>query len=311
MEGIRTFLESSTIHGLSYISTTRRYARLLWMCILIMGFSGAGYMIQEAFQNWAANPETTNIKTLPLSEITLPKMTVCPPKNTFTDLNYDLWLALTSNKSISAGTWKDLFVKAVQLSESDNFETLMQNLTKFQEDKRFYNWYHGYSEISLPSEDSYKGFTFRISSSAASGVVKSQNFGEAFNKDLLEKKLYYNARVVPPENIQKNANITLHIKIEKLSIKELHKGFGYYDKDKDEVKVNYVTIDSDLTIVHKNYSPPGSGKDIILERKLTETDLSNLTEMPGFKVSWYYSGDQEVVSDPKYLTNKNTRNFIK
>ena len=90
MEGGRTFLESSTIHGLSYISTTRRYARLLWMCIVIMGFSGAGYMIQEAFQNWAANPETTNIKTLTLSEITLPTMTVCPPKNTFTDLNYDL-----------------------------------------------------------------------------------------------------------------------------------------------------------------------------------------------------------------------------
>ena len=101
------------------------------------------------------------------------------------------------------------------------------------------------------------------------------------------------------------------IKIEKFSIKELHKGFGYNDKDKDEVKVNYVSIDSDLTIVQKNYSPPGSGKDIILERKLTKTDLSKLTEMPGFKVSWYYSGDQEVASDPKYLTNKNTGNFIK
>ena len=310
MEGVRTFLESSTIHGLSYISTTRRYARLLWMCIVIMGFSGAGYMIQEAFQNWAANPETTNIKTLPLSEITLPKMTVCPPKNTFTDLNYDLWLALESNKSITDETWKELFVKAVELSESDNFETFLQNLTKLQEDNRFYNWYRGYSEISLP-EDTYKGFTYRISSGAASGLVKSLNFGEAFNEDLLGKKLYYTARVAPPENIQKNRNVTLHIKIEKLSIKDLYKGIRYSDKDKDEVKVNYVTIDSDLTIVQKNYSPPGSGKDIILERKLNKTDLSNLTEMPGFKVSWYYSGDQEVVSDPKYLTNKNTRIFIK
>ena len=122
-----------------------------------------------------------------------------------------------------------MFFKVVELSESDNFETFMQNLTKIQEDNRFYNWYRGYSEISLPSEDKYKGFTYRISSGAATGVVKSQNFGEAFNEDLLGKKVYYNARVVPPENIQKNGNVTLHIKIEKLSIKELHKGFGYND----------------------------------------------------------------------------------
>ena len=113
MEGIRTFLESSTIHGLSYISTTRRYARLLWMCIVIMGFSGAGYMIQEAFQNWAANPETTNIKTLPLSEITLPKMTVCPPKNTFTDLNYDLMI--TENLTLTPQMKDDMFKYALEV----------------------------------------------------------------------------------------------------------------------------------------------------------------------------------------------------
>ena len=66
MEGVRTFLESSTIHGLTYISTTRKCVRIFWIGIVIAGFSGAAYMINESFQNWAENPAITNIELLPL-----------------------------------------------------------------------------------------------------------------------------------------------------------------------------------------------------------------------------------------------------
>ena len=53
MESIRNFLESSTIHGLSYISTTRKYVRVFWILVVIGGFSGAGVLIFTAFQSWA------------------------------------------------------------------------------------------------------------------------------------------------------------------------------------------------------------------------------------------------------------------
>ena len=92
MEGIKTFLESSTVHGLSYISTTRKHARLFWILTVLAGFSTAGYLIQQSFQSWAQSPVSTTVETLPISEITFPKITVCPPRNTFTDLNYDLML---------------------------------------------------------------------------------------------------------------------------------------------------------------------------------------------------------------------------
>ena len=88
MESIRNFLESSTIHGLSYISTTRKYVRVFWILVVIGGFSGAGVLIFTAFQSWADSPVKTTIETHPISEITFPKVTVCPPKNTFTNLNY-------------------------------------------------------------------------------------------------------------------------------------------------------------------------------------------------------------------------------
>ena len=92
MEGVRTFLESSTIHGLTYISTTQKYARLFWILVVMTGFVGASLLIKESFDSWSESPVKTTIETLPISEITLPKVTVCPPKNTFTDLNYDLMM---------------------------------------------------------------------------------------------------------------------------------------------------------------------------------------------------------------------------
>ena len=90
MEGVRAFLESSTIHGLGYISTTRKYIKILWIIVVLAGFTGAGVIIYESFQDWAESPITTTIETQPITKITFPKLTVCPPKNTFTDLNYDL-----------------------------------------------------------------------------------------------------------------------------------------------------------------------------------------------------------------------------
>ena len=42
MEHLKNYLESSTVHGLAYISTTRRLVRLFWILVIITGFTGAG-----------------------------------------------------------------------------------------------------------------------------------------------------------------------------------------------------------------------------------------------------------------------------
>ena len=43
MDTFKEFLESSTIHGLVYISTSRRLLKLFWLCVVITGFTGAVY----------------------------------------------------------------------------------------------------------------------------------------------------------------------------------------------------------------------------------------------------------------------------
>ena len=90
MDDFRNYLESSTVHGFSYISTTHRLVKLFWICVVIIGFSSAGLLINKSFATWHESPIKTNIETIPISNITMPIITVCPKKNTYTNLNPDL-----------------------------------------------------------------------------------------------------------------------------------------------------------------------------------------------------------------------------
>ena len=83
MDGVRTFLESSTIHGLTYISSTKKWSRLFWVLVVLLGFIGAASLIHESFHSWTESPIKTTIETLPISQLNFPVVTVCPPKNTY------------------------------------------------------------------------------------------------------------------------------------------------------------------------------------------------------------------------------------
>ena len=87
MDGVREFLESSTIHGLFYISTTKQLARLLWILTVFLGFIAASVMIHQSFANWTGSPVSTTLENHPLSSLPFPRLTICPPTNTLTSLN--------------------------------------------------------------------------------------------------------------------------------------------------------------------------------------------------------------------------------
>ena len=73
MTDFKTYLEFSTIHGLGYIGSTKKFTRLFWILIVFTGFLGAGMLINEAFSTWSSSPVSTLIETLPITEITFPK----------------------------------------------------------------------------------------------------------------------------------------------------------------------------------------------------------------------------------------------
>ena len=140
-ESVEELLESSTIHGLVYWSTTRRWSKFFWVLVVISGFTGAGYMIQQSFQSWSDSPIKTTIETLPISAIKSPKIIVCPPPDTYTNLNPDVQ---------EAGNNKIDFEK-YSYNMTDDFINHFQDLDyqahslaykeDFKEENEYRNWY--------------------------------------------------------------------------------------------------------------------------------------------------------------------------
>ena len=91
MDSIKEFLESSTIHGLVYISSApSKLAKVFWLLVVVAGFSCSIYMINDSYVDWQASPIATSISTHPISQLDFPTITVCPPEGSNTALNYDL-----------------------------------------------------------------------------------------------------------------------------------------------------------------------------------------------------------------------------
>ena len=247
------------------------------------GFVIASLLIKESFDSWSESPVKTTVETLPIAEIKFPKLTVCPPKNTFTDLNYDLMM--TENITLTEEIKDELFKYSLEIINEDSFSE--NKWTMLYEEDRFYNWYHGYTLIESPYYDDFFGQIYDIHTSAASGAVTTQYYGEQFRPELVERTLLYRVIVQPPESIWNNKNVTLHLKIEKVSMT------GLASDSWDRVRIEYTDLDSGLTTANKNFTPPGyEGREIRLTRDVTsdEIETQKLDVMPGFRISWWYSG---------------------
>ena len=308
MEGIRTFLDSSTIHGLRYISTTRKYVRLFWISIVITGFVAASLLIKESLDSWSQNPVKTTVETLPISEIRLPKVTVCPPRKSFTDLNYDLMM--TENITLTEEMRDEMFKYAVEVINEDSLSE--NNWTKINEEDRYYNWYHGYTKIKSTFW-SFKdhNLEYEIRTSAASGVVTTQYYGEQYQPELVERHLYVEVKIFPPESVKDNKNVTLHFKMEKVSMT----GLSLSSKDWSKIEeLGFLDYDQAFTFTNYTPSQKQDNYSISLKRHVNSDDVNvnqqMLEVMPGFRLSWWYTGS-EVTSNPKYKDEEITRHFVR
>ena len=313
METVRSFLESSSISGLNHISTERKYAKLLWILVVISGFTTAGLMINQSFQSWADSPVKTTIETLPITNIMFPKITVCPPKNTYTDLNY--YLVKAENMTLDNTTRKELANYAMELLYDHLYDNIMRNLSKYEDNDRYYNWYHGYTKIELPDyvsssfHPSY--FFYNVDTAASSGSISTQQFGEKFDADKVETgPLVYYVTLHPPASVRNNTNVTLHLDVEMVSMKALSSG-------RDTLTVAGTRVETSRRSF--NFTPPTGEESsfapfytIGLVREVLPEDImrQKLQTMPGFKVTWHYSG-MKVESEVTYYKFARTKAFIR
>ena len=143
MTGVNTFLESSTIHGLSYIAQTRKFAKLFWISVVLSGFIGAVYLINSSFEAWKESPVSTIMETWSIKKMQFPKVTVCPPQNTYTNLNYDILMA---NHTSTLDEHVISLLINTTVSKMHELETEVAVANFLEDNNRFRNWYFGYDK---------------------------------------------------------------------------------------------------------------------------------------------------------------------
>ena len=118
----------------------------------------------------------------------------------------------------------------------------------------------------------------------------------------------YTVTIYPPVSVKKNRNVTLHFKIEKVSLLGLSSG------SRDMVKVGRLTtttliLDANKTTVYTNFTPPPQEAFLQLARDVNNIDLmtTKLDVMPGFKLSWWYTG-ADVKPYPKFKDDLGIKN---
>ena len=209
MKGVKEFLESSTIHGLVYISTSKAVlVKLFWFFIVLAGFFYSVYLIQNSFLDWEESPFGTTEETVSIRQVEFPKVTVCPPRGSHTALNY--YLEKSKATKLSEGQKKELVELAGKLvEERESWEIMMDNL-EFREEGKFRNWYEGKSPVAFQFErirlppsviqtmetqmsgdnpDMVYSNNFRMDTKIASGSLETPWFGETFDEELFISNL--------------------------------------------------------------------------------------------------------------------------
>ena len=256
MDSIREFLKSSTIHGLSHITETKGLVRCFWMFVISTGFIGSGVLIKQSFESWSTNPVFTTIETLPITEIEFPKVTVCPPRKTFTNLNYDL--DKIGNKTIDEETKQNLLQYLPEAIYDANFDEKLRLYQSFLGKESYRNWYLGSSGISLPYYSDER-LTYETDTYATSGIVSTPFFVEPFEESKFERYLLYKIYIHVPESLRAKVNTSLVVSVEydveKTSDMEyvmLGRG-DYYDMNYEQLNPDEEKFEVVLALTEEKY----------------------------------------------------------
>ena len=217
MEVVREFLLSSTVHGLAHIAETKQLSRLFWLATVLVGFSSAGFLIQQSFANWAASPVTTTLESFPLSQLSFPRLTVCPPKESHTSLNLLINRIETNSTEVDNGH-KNRFRKVLP---SIIFDTLFEE--KYSAFIRAANfslgWYRGDTAINFSDKRSSLDMT--VTSAALTGEISSPFLGEALD-DFTMKDMEFTIKILVPTTRKPDTKIVMKVEVDVMNRKGWH-----------------------------------------------------------------------------------------
>ena len=266
MRDFKEFLETSSLHGLLLISLNKGFTRLFWVVVVVLGFLGAGILMRNSVRSWYEIPVSTTIETRPIADLSFPVVTVCPPRKTYTNINYDLVTAdrmeLDKEFRLELYNYVVTFIQDMEYSES------LADLLSYREDGRFTNWYLGHTEISLPYHYVPSGFSytrrmFEVKTYATDGCIASSHFAETFDFDNFQNYEQFSGYLKKPIN----EDLVLLTEVELDSE-------GSETEGSEKSKMNRKVLVSSGGINITNLSQYSAGVSLDFERALSDKDLS-------------------------------------
>ena len=294
------YLESSTIHGLSYISLTRRFQRLFWILVVITGFSSAGFLIYLSFANWEDNPISTTIETLSIDKVKFPKVTVCPPRDTFTNLNYDL--VMKENLTLNNDTILELQEYALHLIHEAELEDFYSTFKIVDLDDKYQQWYQGLVVQKFPYFDVHGILTWSMQSPALKGQVVTIDFGKPFSRQNMIQKFQFKFHLTKPKlavDVEVPLPVTLSVKKETTDDNEL-------TLDGKPVRFNTGDNTFNRTIDKIAQLKKESSMSYKIYMTKEEVETLEVEKMLGFRLTWAYK-ETNIPLQPNWNENRNLR----
>jgi hypothetical protein len=186
MDTFKEFLETSTIHGLVYISTSRtKVLKATWVIIVLVAFITALNLINNSYIEWDKDPVSTTISTKPIHLLPFPNVTVCPPEGYNTALNYDL---LESSKAtLTQNDIDEMKTSARKVFMMEPYDDFLELIEAVVNPENLQMVYRGLQTVPIPNPYSTDGFL--VECRAPNGSISTPWFGE---KDAFDP-IYYQA----------------------------------------------------------------------------------------------------------------------
>ena len=312
MNSFKLFLESSTIHGLNHVSTTRKYIRFFWILVVISGFSGSIYLICQSFKAWSERPVSTTIETHEIHELKYPKVMVCPPKNTYTNLNHDIMvvgnMTIDNDLTNENSTAYKLLQSFVSNFHQKDFDVFVQKINLMKEKNEFRNYYNGFTKVPIDVYRNQIGINSGkfIKTYATSGDIASPYFGEVFDSDKFELGDSFSVHIENPYNDfyrkEPYGNTTYKIKYD---VEEQFECLQLENR-------NGACLDPSQNEFQVKKANDSNGIRIIFTRSFQTLDFEDwkLKRFTGFSVEWEYLRTQSDTKIQQSFQRKN-KNYIR
>ena len=229
----------------------------------------------------------------------------CPPNN----IKQPLELFLSSVFAIDI---KDKLIDEARDEVHEKvYNEFVKNISKLQEENRFYNWYHGFTEVQFPywcdegcASDS-AGLQYEIKTSATSGFIKTQYFGDNYDADKVERYLAYEVKKEKPSN--ENTNF-ISIRLEKIQMTVNGESKENWEFNVDKVDFMNTEITNNDLLLQNVTAPFEQTSRLFTDRKLVQiSDAKALDTMPGFRFSW--SSNPDASSETLYIEHQANKEF--